>query len=203
MANVIQGGFRFKRMKTGGHAYTPFKGYVTTNNSTGIFFGDAVKRTSAGDWVVAAAGDAIGGICVGVEQYQGTDGVLRKGGLFLPASTTYSGGLGSDTQSVIRVCPVNNAIFEVDANAATFTTLATWMAIIGENCDLSASTAGNTTTGMSGMNLATAGHGTSNALVFRVEDISPRFDNDYSSVGVKLLVSVNLSQDVPYTSTGT
>jgi hypothetical protein len=203
MANVAQGGFRFKRMKSGGHQYQPMRGPVTTNNSTGIFFGDAVKRTSAGDFVVAAAGDAIAGFCCGVEQYQGTDGVLRKGGLFLPASTTYSGGLGSDTQSVIRIVPALGALFEVDANAATVTTLANWMAMIGENVDLAAGAGGNTTTGMSSMTVASAGHATTNTLAFRIEDVSQRFDNDPATVNFKLLVSVNLCQDVPYVILGT
>lgn len=202
MANVTQGGFRFKRMKHGPKSYQPIRGCVLTNNTTAIFTGDAVKRVSTGDWVVAAAGDAIGGICCGVEQYQGTDGVMRKGGAYLPAATTFTGGLGSDTQSVIRVIPALGAIFEVDANAATATTLAGWMAFVGENVDLVA-TAGNTTTGQSGFTVASAGHAVTNTLVFRIEDISQRIDVDYSAVGVKLLVSVNLCQDVPYVILGT
>jgi hypothetical protein len=203
MANVLRGGFRFSRMKTGAKQYQPFNGYVLTSNAAGIFFGDPVKRVSTGDFVVAAAGDAIAGFCCGVEQYQGTDGVLRKGGQFLPVTTTFTGGLGSDTASIIRIIPAADVIMECIANAATATTLAAWLAFVGENVDVSMATAGNTTTGISGAALASAGHAVTNSLVFRIEDVVRRPDVDYASAGVPLLVSVNLSQEVPYVILGT
>ena len=203
MANVAEGGFRFKRMKVGMKTPDPIQGWVTTNNSTGIFWGDAVKRTSAGDWVVAAAGDAIGGICLGAERYLGTDGVMRKGGNFLPASTTYTGGLLADQSSVIRIIPAFGALFEVDTLSNTLTTLAAYQAIVGENVNLNAATAGNTTTGRSGMVVDESGHVTTNTLTFRVEEISARFDADPTAANFKLIVSVNLCQDVPYVILGT
>ncbi len=77
------------------------------------------------------------------------------------------------------------------------------MAIIGENADVTMATAGNTTTGVSGALLATAGHAVTNTLAFRVEDVCTDFDNDPTVTNFRLLVSVNLAQDTPYVILGT
>lgn len=204
MANVVQGGFRFKRMRTGGHQYAPLIMPVVSGYGTGLFRGDAVKLVSTGGINAAAAGDAVLGFMDGAVQYVGTDGVLRKGGNFLPASTTYSGGLYSETCSLVRIIPVLGALFEVDADdGSTATTLAAFGAFVGENADLVAGAGGNTTTGVSSMQLDISTHGTANTLAFRIEEVSNRFDADPTVTNFKLIVSVNLAQSVPYTSTGT
>jgi hypothetical protein len=203
MANIFQGGFRWNRQKDSGEQPGFLRLPVASGYGTGIFRGDPVKRISDGSIQVAAAGNPIVGFAWGAEQYVGSDGLFRKGGSFLPASTTYTGGLMAEQCSYVRVIPAIGALFEVDALAATATTLAGWQAFVGENADLNAGGGGNVTTGVSSFSLDVSTHATTNTLVFRIEEISLRFDADPTVASFKLLVSVNLCQDTPYTSTGT
>lgn len=197
MANRRLSGFRWVRSKDNPNAHSPpiVRRVVATGYATAIYTGDAVKVISDGTITACSAGDTIYGVCDGVDQYY--DGVVIRRGGSLPASTSW--GSNYERRSLVRVIPVRNQIFRMDADdATTFTTAATYEAAIQENCEWVAGTAVND---QSGTLLDISTHATTNTLSLRIEDVPDPNLQDFASVGVKVDVSFNLIQDTGSGST--
>lgn len=192
--NVAIGGFRYWGSIFGENdTPRPVPCQVATAYGTGVFKGDPVKRVSDGSVSIAAATENIFGVVAAVE-YRNADGVLVAKD-FAPASTAYSVDRLRTIAYVIPATPFT--LFEVDADTAV-STLATARTYIWENCDHVATTAGNTSTGRGGYQLAIAGHATT-AKQWRIYDISPLYGNDVTQVNGKWLVIANLTHNWPGT----
>ena len=189
MPNATVGGFRYVRNISGAQAPSISIEPVADNNTLAIFSGDVVNRAAGGyAYVTAAAGADILGVMDGAEAYW--DGENMRKGRYLPAATTYSTNL--TRTSLIRVISAIDAVFEVDAAAATIVTEANWITLIGENCDITA-TAGTTSNGQSKHCLDITSRAAT-AKQFRVLGFPGRVDaQDWAASRVKILVKVHQS----------
>lgn len=160
---------------------------------------DPVIRVSDGSVAIATATGATFGVIVGVKQvYNSGIGAISPSNK-VPGGTAWT---TIDRQTQVLVLPVYGQYFEIDADAATATTLAGWQAFIGENCNLSYTV--NTTEAKAYPRLATASHNTTNTLPWNIVDVSPTMLNqDYSGLYVKLIVQANVIDDVPVSAGST
>lgn len=199
MANISRNGFRWVGNKLSPSSTEPPIVIlpVASAYATAIPRGYPVTLLNDGTVTVAAVTDTVYGIADGVAQYY--DGsVLRKGGM-LPASTTYSSNIGR--QSLLRIIPVRGQLFRATVDdAVTATTLAGYIAFVGENVPW---VAGTTVGDEAGCQLDISLHATTAtaAFVWRIENIPDRELQDFASSGVSLLVSCNLPQDTAGGST--
>jgi hypothetical protein len=208
MANLTKGGFRPWGTFSGGSGVFPGTKTVevASGYGTNIFSGDILTTVSDGTVVQAAAGDAAKFIGVALGFSYVISG-RREPMPYLPASTTFTPStVGSPTASYIDMMPLTaDLILEVDGNAAAPTpTPAGVIGLIGENCDLTAATSGDTTTGMSGMCLDLSTHNTTTKC-FRIIGVSeyPHFTlNDVTLTRCKFLVVLNQGFYPPYTTSG-
>lgn len=151
---------------------------IASNTATAIFQGDTV--TLSGGYVVKATpGDAnILGVFLGC-QY--TDPTTKKTTFknFYPGSV-----VASDIVASIVDDP--NALFLVQASGVAANTC------VGQNADLVQTAAGNTTTGVSGLELNTATLGTASALNVKVVGISSvPGEGDVTAAYANLIVKIN------------
>lgn len=198
MANIIRKGFRWVGNKLAPSATEPpiliFP--VADNYGTKINRGDPVKLVSTGMLEQADTNANIFGVCDGVKAYY--DGSFMRGGVALPANTTY--GSVIQRQSLLRVIPVRGQLFEATCDeATTATTLAAYLAFVGENVDFALGTAAN---GESGVVLDISTHVTT-AEDCRILNVPDRELQDFASVGVRLVIEFNLIQDATASTTGT
>lgn len=169
---------------------------VATAYGTALFKGDPVKCVSDGSIAQSAAGDPIFGVVAGV-MYRNADGVLQERD-YLPASTAYTPDRLRSVALVIPATPFT--IFEVDADdGSSITTVANARALVWENCDHIFTTAGSTSTGLSGVQLDISTHGTGSAQ-WRIVNLSPlRTGNDPTAISAKYLVVANEQHNWPGT----
>lgn len=157
----------------------------TATTATAVFPGDFVKMVDAGTVEVAAAGDALLGVCVGVVPTY-TDLSLK----YKPANTA----------GTLLVCDDPNAEYEIQEDGdgagagAAITTAA-----IGSNGDIVA-TAGSTTRGMSQMELDSSDvllkDTTPASAQLRVVASVNRIDSETGNFG-KWIVRINEHQLAP------
>lgn len=213
MANVQLGGFRPWGSLTGGEGVFPHPMVqeVANNYGTALGVGDVIKQVSDGTVAAAAASDNgnLLGVIIGMSRVINGK---RQPCNIIPANTTFSPTtVGSANASLVEFIPLTgDAVFEVDASAATMTTLANWIGVIGENCDLVTGTP-DATTGVSGYALDTSTHATTTSN-FRVIGIrgytlenglsNTLVDNDPTVTRFKLLVTCNEGLLPPYTTSG-
>jgi len=190
MANDVIGGIRWVRNLIG-RGMPVEEAVVISAGSGNIFTGDPIKPVSDGTVIVAAGGDTTTiGICIGVKQYKGADGVVRSGGSFLPTGTTYTGApsLDNPQASIIRYIPVKGQEFEIDMNTAMSTETAA-TDIYRNNVDFSVGS-GSTSTGRSACVADNSSPGTGAAnLRIRGKALGPK--NDVTAVNWKALVEFN------------
>lgn len=208
MANLTKGGFRPWGTFSGGQGVFPGTKTVevASNYGTSIFRFDIL--TAVSDGTVAQSATADNGKLIGVAL--GFSYVIagkRSPMPYLPASTTFTPStVGSPTASYIDMLPLTgDLILEVDGNAAAPTpTPAGVIGLIGENCDLSAATAGDTTTGLGGMTLDLSTHATTtfNFRIVGVTEYPHLTTNDVTLTRCKFLVVCNEGFLPPYTATG-
>lgn len=148
---------------------------ILAADGTATFVGDAVTHGGTSDangvpaCVQAAAGGVICGVIVAFEPNPDTLTQLHR-----PASQL----------RYCQVCDAPDVIFEIqEDNTATFA-----ITMIGENADLVVA-AGNTTTGLSGMQLNTIDHKTATAQL-RILGVVQRDDVEVSA-NTKLEVLIN------------
>jgi hypothetical protein len=141
-------------------------GNVSAGYATTILKGQPVKMNTAGYIEVASAGDAFLGAFAGVEWTDSTG--RRRVSNYWPANESFQVG------SVIAYFYSDpNIVYEIQA-AGTLS-----QAAIGDEFDLSNTTAGSTTTGLSQATLSTTAAGSGNNAQMRVIDIAPYPDNNW------------------------
>jgi len=213
MANPNYGGFRPWGTLSGGEGVFPSPQIreVANNIGTGIFKYDVITTVSDGTVAASAAADngKLLGVAIGFSHLPSAPLPGRRPTLFIPASTTFTPTtVGSVQAPYVHYIPITgDVIFEVCGNAAAPTpTLAGVIGLIGENCDL-VTGSGDTTTGLSAMQLDLSTHATTTAN-FRIIGISgypagnPPLNNDVTLTNVRFLVTCNEGFLPPYTATG-
>jgi hypothetical protein len=139
-------------------------GNVSAGYATNILKGQPVKMNTGGYIVVAAAGDAFLGAFDGVEWTDATG--RRRVSNFWPANESFTVG------SVVAYFYQDaNIVYEIQADGSLAQTA------IGDEADLSNTTAGSTTTGLSQATLSTTLVGSGNSAQMRIIDIAPYADN--------------------------
>lgn len=212
MANVVQTGFRYAFSLSGGVGKPMTMVQEVANNyGTQISVGDPIIPVSDGTVAVAAANSTtLLGVVVGCSyMLQGR----RVTSNFIPASTTFTPTtVGSVQASLVEYIPFTpDAVFKISGAAATFTTLANQVGVIGENCNIITFVAGDTTTGVSKITLDVSTHATT-AAQFRIIGIDgytlesgiagTLLDQDVTALGFDYLVTCNQGVLPPYTTTG-
>lgn len=198
MANPVIPGFVPTRMK-GGDAITYRRCLVLTNNTTAIFKGDAVKITSAGDYVVATATNtAISSVMFGGAVYTDAQSIRREA-KYLPAATLYTSTvIDPDNASYIYV--VDDEL-ETEFVASGTTVLAqtnlfnTFAMVLG---------AGSTTTGLSGHSIDNSTSVTTNTFPWRLVDfVRGSADTDPQLASAQCYYRINRSASEPALGDGT
>jgi hypothetical protein len=139
-------------------------GNVSAGYATNILKGQPVKMNTGGYIVVAAAGDAFLGAFSGVEWTDSTG--RRRVSNYWPANESFIVG------SVVAYFYQDpNIVYEIQTDGTLAQTS------IGDEADLSNTTAGSTTTGLSQATLSTTLAGSGNSAQMRIIDIAPYADN--------------------------
>ena len=181
---------------------------VPANNSAAIFNGDLVQLSATGQpsavsssptaiKIPATSADAtagIMGVCVGA-RYVNPATKQPVWSNYLPANTITGGA----TDVWIMVMDDPRGLFQVQGTAAlgTFNSAnGGWPGAIGKNAALGFGTAGNTTTGVSGVNLVVGSNGgslaTTSTLAVRIVGLVSGTESDaYPEFIVKLNVGVH------------
>lgn len=164
--------------------------------------GDPVVMVAAGTVEHAAVTGNIWGVVVQALQYYDTSNariVSPVPGNRIPGAST-GGGL-ADRMSIVMVLPCIGITWEIDADdIVTATTFATYMALQGENADISYTAV--TATRKAWPRLDVSDHKAATAQL-RILEISPSRENvDFSGANVKMLVEVNEPQQPPGNTVG-
>ena len=150
---------------------------------TDILKGQPVKMATTGYIVVAGAGDAFQGAFAGVE-WTDTTG-RRRVSNYWPANTDYQTG-----SCVAYYYSDPNIVYEIQA-AGTLSQNA-----IGEEYDLSNTTAGSTTTGLSQATMSITPAGSGNNAQMRVINLAPYADNAWGDTYVIVQAQISKHQYV-------
>ena len=137
---------------------------IASAYATAILKGQPVKMDTSGTIVVAAAGDAFMGAFSGVE-WTDTTG-RRRVSNYWPASTAYQTG-----SCIAYFYQDPNIVYEIQAAGSLAQTS------VGDEADLSNTTAGSTTTGLSACTLSTTLAGSGNSAQMRILNLAPYPDN--------------------------
>lgn len=181
-------------------------GYAPTVGGTAVNLraGDPVIQLSTGYWGVAIGSEGtpslLGGVICGFGPiFDGT--VMAPNNKFVSGSGVYSSNF--ERMTYAWVIPMDGQIFEACADdKTTFTTEATYLAAIGENCDLvlAADTTNASDTKITSL-IDISTHAAS-AKQVRLLDFAPRPNEDYSGLYVKFKITVNNTQTAPTYTTG-
>ena len=156
-------------------------GNVSAGYATNILKGQPVKMNTGGYIVVAAAGDAFLGAFAGVEWTDATG--RRRVSNFWPANESFTVG------SVVAYFYSDaNIVYEIQTDGTLAQTA------IGNEADLSNTTAGSTTTGLSQCTLSTTLAGSGNSAQMRIVDIAPYADNAWGDDYVIVRATIAESQ---------
>jgi hypothetical protein len=137
---------------------------ILSTYSTDILKGQPVKFASTGVIQVAAAGDAFAGAFAGVE-WTDTTGRRRVSNNW-PANTAYQTG-----SCIAYFYNDPNIVYEIQAAGSLA------QSSVGDEADLSNTTAGSTTTGLSQCTLSTTLAGAGNTAQMRIINLAPYPDN--------------------------
>jgi hypothetical protein len=154
---------------------------ILSGYTSDILKGQPVKLNSSGQLNVAAAGDAFQGAFAGVEWTDSTG--RRRVSNYWPANTTYVTG-----SCVAYFYNDPNIVYEIQAAGSLAQTS------IGDMADLSNTTAGSTTTGLSQCTLSTSLVGAGNSAQMLIRDIAPYPDNAWGDAYTIVRVTINESQ---------
>ena len=156
-------------------------GNVSAGYATNILKGQPVKMDTGGYIVVAAAGDAFLGAFAGVEWTDSTG--RRRVSNYWPANESFQVG------SVVAYFYSDpNIVYEIQTDGTLSQTA------IGDEADLSNTTAGSTTTGLSQATLSTTLAGSGNTAQMRIVDIAPYPDNAWGDNFVIVRATIAKSQ---------
>ena len=154
---------------------------IASAYNTDILKGQPVKLNSSGNIVVAAAGDSFQGAFAGVE-WTDTTG-RRRVSNYWPANTAYVAG-----SCVAYFYNDPNIVYEIQADGSLAQTA------IGDQANLSNTTAGSNTTGLSQCTLSTTLAGAGNTAQMRIVDIAPYPDNAWGDAYTVVRATINQSQ---------
>ncbi len=172
---------------------------VASAYGTAIYPGDpvliltdgTVARTPAGT-AQASSTDGITGVCIDIVQYKDANGVVRKNGTYLPASTTWTAP--SESSRILVAPAYPGTLFKVRGTTAA-SSLTVARALRHANCEHSYGTA-DTGLGLSGAQLVISGAATT-ALQWRIIEITDKPSNDPLLVDFEAIVMVNKSYGWP------
>lgn len=150
---------------------------IASGYGSNILKGQPVKYVTGGTIQPAAAGDAFVGAFDGVE-WTDTTG-RRRVSNYWPAST-------AGTAIVAYFYADQQIVYEIQSDGTLAQTS------IGDEADLSNTTAGSTTTGLSQCTLSTTLAGAGNTAQMRILDIAPYADNAWGDDYV--IVRTNISK---------
>lgn len=202
--NAPRYGFRFVKSRYGGGNAPVQEAWVASNASFDVSGGaanvvlgegDPLLQVSDGSVTLALGSETtdsttIVGICCGIKQYKDTvRGVNTVMGPGIPSDLVW--GTNLQFQSRLYFVPVESAIWaiQVDDNT-TFTTEATYQAVIGENCRMILTGASGETRAKPKLDIST--HATTNTFPWKIIGISQTAQNqDYSGANVELYVISN------------
>ena len=156
---------------------------IVTAYSANIYKGQPVKMATTGVIQAAAAGDAFLGAFSGVE-WTDTTG-RRRVSNYWPANTAYQTG-----SCIAYFYQDPNIVYEIQAAGSLAQTS------IGDEADLSNTTAGSTTTGLSACTISTSLVGSSAVGDLRIINLSPGVDNAWGDAYTVVQVQVSRSQYV-------
>jgi hypothetical protein len=156
-------------------------GGIASGYNTDILKGQPVKLDSNGNIVVADPGDAFQGAFAGVE-FTDTTG-RRRVSNYWPANTAYQTG-----SCVAYFYNDPNIVYEIQAQGSL------QQSSIGDMADLSNTTAGSTTTGLSQCTLSTTLVGAGNSAQMLIRDLAPYPDNAWGDAYTVVRVTINESQ---------
>jgi hypothetical protein len=156
-------------------------GGIASAYNTDILKGQPVKLNTSGVLVVAAAGDAFQGAFAGVE-WTDTTG-RRRVSNYWPANTAYQTG-----SCVAYFYNDPNIVYEIQADGSLAQTS------IGDQADLSNTTAGSSTTGLSQCTLSTTLVGSGASAQMRIVDLAPYPDNAWGDAYTIVRATINESQ---------
>jgi hypothetical protein len=139
-------------------------GGIASAYSSDILKGQPVKYVTGGTIQPAAAGDAFVGAFAGVE-WTDTTG-RRRVSNYWPANTAYQTG-----SCVAYFYADQNIVYEIQAEGSLAQTS------LGDEADLSNTTAGSNVTGLSQCTLSTTLAGAGNTAQMRIIDLAPYSDN--------------------------
>jgi len=158
-------------------------GNVSAGYATTILKGQPVKMDTGGYIVVAAAGDAFLGAFAGVEWTDSTG--RRRVSNYWPASESFQVG------SVVAYFYQDpNIVYEIQSDGTLAQTS------IGDEANLSNTTSGSTTTGLSQCTLSNTLAGAGNNAQMRIIDIAPYPDNAWGDTYVIVRAQISKSQYV-------
>ena len=139
---------------------------IASAYNTDILKGQPVRLNSSGVLIVAAAGEAFQGAFAGVE-FTDTTG-RRRVSNYWPASTAYQTG-----SCIAYFYADPNIVYEIQADGSLAQTS------IGDEANLSNTTAGSVTTGLSQCTLSTTLVGAGNSAQMRIVNLAPYPGNDW------------------------
>lgn len=154
---------------------------ILSTYSTDILKGQPVKMDTSGQIVVAAAGDAFLGAFAGVE-WTDTTGRRRVNNSW-PANTAYQTG-----SCIAYFYSDPNIVYEIQAAGSLA------QSSIGDEANLSNTTAGSTTTGLSQATLSTTLAGSGVNAQMRIIDLAPLVDNAWGDAYTVVRATISKSQ---------
>ena len=158
-----------------------FANGIASAYNTDILKGQPVKLNSSGNIVVAAAGDSFQGAFAGVEWTDSTG--RRRVSNYWPANTAYVAG-----SCVAYFYNDPNIVYEIQADGSLDQTS------VGDQANLSNTTSGSNTTGLSQCTLSTTLAGAGNSAQMQIMDIAPYPDNAWGDAFTIVRVRINKSQ---------
>lgn len=156
-------------------------GGIASAFASNILKGQPVKYVTGGTIQPAAAGDSFAGAFAGVE-FTDTTG-RRRVSNYWPANTAYRTG-----SCIAYFYNDPLIVYEIQADGSLAQTS------IGDQADLSATTAGSATTGLSQATLSATLAGAGASAQMRIVDIAPYPDNDWGDAYTVVRVTINEAQ---------
>lgn len=156
---------------------------IVSAYSSDILKGQPVLLTSAGQLNPATTGDAFQGAFAGVE-WTDTTG-RRRISNYWPANTAYTAG-----SCIAYYYSDPNIVYEIQVDGTAT------QAAVGEQYDLTNTTAGSNVTGLSQCTLGTSAAGTSANKQMRVINLAPYADNAWGDTYVIVQAQISKHQYV-------
>ena len=156
-------------------------GGIATTYASDILKGQPVKMVTAGVINVAAAGDSFQGCFAGVE-WTDTTG-RRRVSNYWPANTAYTAG-----SCIAYFYNDPQIVYEVQCDGSMAATA------VGDMADLSSTTAGSTTTGLSACMISSTLVGAGNSAQMRILSLAPYPGNAWGDAYTIVRAVINESQ---------